>query len=76
MQPPVAMSAGPEEGLKEMAELSTSLDGYHLFHAARADLLRRLNRRSDAIDAYRRAAELAMNPVEREFLDRRLRELL
>ena len=51
------------------------LDGYHLLHAARADLLRRLGRREEAAAAYRRARELTLNPVAREFLDRRLGEL-
>lgn len=71
----IAMSAGPEEGLKRMAILVDSLDQYYLFHAARADLLRRLDRRPEAAEAYRRAAALATNPIEREFLHRRLREL-
>ncbi len=72
----VAMNAGPEEGLRLMARLSDALDGYYLFHAARADLLRRLQRRGEAVEAYRRALELAGNPVEREFRGRRMRELL
>jgi RNA polymerase sigma-70 factor (ECF subfamily) len=58
-----------------MDEVADELDGYHLFHSARADLLRRLDRRADAAAAYRRALELATNPVEREFLERRLAEL-
>ena len=49
------------------------LDGYHLFHAARADLLRRLGPgRRRPTTAYRRALELATNPAERRFLERRL----
>ena len=48
------------------------LDDYHLLHAARADLLRRLGRVEEAAAAYRRALELAANPVERAFLERRL----
>jgi RNA polymerase sigma-70 factor (ECF subfamily) len=71
----VAMSAGPAEGLQRMAGLAGSLDGYYLFHAARADLFRRLGQRGEAAEAYRRALELAGNPVEREFLSRRMREL-
>ena len=71
----VAMSAGPEEGLRQMAALASALDGYHLFHASRADLFRRLGRRAEAVEAYRRALDLAANPVEREFLTRRVREL-
>ena len=71
----IAMSAGPEEGLKRMAALADSLDQYYLFPAARADLLRRLNRRVEAADAYRRASALATNRIERDFLSRRLREM-
>ncbi|HEV3397870.1 MAG TPA: tetratricopeptide repeat protein, partial [Actinomycetes bacterium] len=48
---------------------------YHLAHAARADLLRRLGRPADARAAYRRALELARQQPERRFLERRLREL-
>jgi RNA polymerase sigma-70 factor (ECF subfamily) len=71
----VAMAHGPEAGLALMDELAGELDGYHLFHSARADLLRRLDRPADAADAYRRALELAANPVEQEFLVQRLREV-
>jgi len=52
-----------------------TLDDYHLFHAARADLLRRLGRASEAIKAYSRALELTRNPVEQNYLRRRLIEL-
>jgi RNA polymerase sigma-70 factor (ECF subfamily) len=51
------------------------LDRYHLLHSTRADLLRRLGRSEEASAAYRRAIELATNPVEREFLRRRLAEV-
>jgi RNA polymerase sigma-70 factor, ECF subfamily len=51
------------------------LDGYHLLHSARADLLDRLGRSSDSAVAYERALELALNPVERSFIERRLAEL-
>jgi RNA polymerase sigma-70 factor (ECF subfamily) len=51
------------------------LDEYYLFHAARADLLRRLQRWDEAGAAYRRAAALATNPIEVDFLERRLREV-
>jgi RNA polymerase sigma-70 factor (ECF subfamily) len=71
----VAMSAGPQEGLRQMAALASALDGYYLFHASCADLFRRLGRRAEAAEAYRRALDLAANPVEREFLSRRMREL-
>jgi RNA polymerase sigma-70 factor (ECF subfamily) len=55
--------------------LGDDLEGYHLFHAARADLLRRLDRGVEAAGAYRRALELATNPQERAFLGRRLLEV-
>jgi RNA polymerase sigma-70 factor (ECF subfamily) len=51
------------------------LDRYHLLHAARADLLRRLERYDEAGEAYRQALELARNPAEQEFLRQRLEEL-
>jgi RNA polymerase sigma-70 factor (ECF subfamily) len=46
-----------------------------LFHAARADLLRRLGRRGDAAAAYQSALSLVSNPVERNFLERRQAEM-
>ncbi len=51
------------------------LDDYHLWHATRADLLRRTGRRAEALAAYRRAADLTANPAERRFLAARIREL-
>ena len=51
------------------------LEGYRHLHSARADLLRRLGRRGEAADAYQRALELAAQPAERTFLDRRLAEV-
>ncbi|MGW5720050.1 RNA polymerase sigma factor [Amycolatopsis sp. NPDC003865] len=70
----VAMAAGPEPGLAAVDAVD-GLDRYHLWHAARADLLRRLGRPEDAAVAYRRARELTEAPADRRFLDRRLREL-
>lgn len=69
----VAMSTGLEDGLQRINLLEGMLDDYYLFHAARADLLRRLDRRAEAVLAYRRAIGLATNPVELDFLRRRLR---
>jgi RNA polymerase sigma-70 factor (ECF subfamily) len=57
---------GPAAALALVEELP--LDGYHPFHATRADLLRRLGRRHEAAAAYRRAAELAPTDAERDFL--------
>jgi RNA polymerase sigma-70 factor (ECF subfamily) len=70
----VAMADGPQAGLELMDELAAELDGYHLFHSARADLLRRLGRREEAAAAYRCALARAGNPVERAFLRRRLND--
>jgi RNA polymerase sigma-70 factor, ECF subfamily len=70
----VAMSAGYEEGLA-LIDLIEGLDRYHLFHSARADLLRRLERTREAHAAYERALELAPGEVERRFLERRIRGL-
>jgi RNA polymerase sigma-70 factor (ECF subfamily) len=69
----VAMADGPEQGLALMRDLP--LDEYHLYHAARADLLRRLERIDEAAAAYRRALELAQTEPERRFLSRRLAEI-
>jgi RNA polymerase sigma-70 factor, ECF subfamily len=70
----VAMADGPEPGLAILDELveAGELGDYHLLHSARADLLRRLGRDQEAAAAYARALELATNPVERRFLERRL----
>jgi RNA polymerase sigma-70 factor, ECF subfamily len=74
--PVVAISIvrGPQPGL-ELVEAISGLESYAPYQAARADLLRRLGR-AEAADAYRRAIELASNPVERDFLERRLAELI
>jgi RNA polymerase sigma-70 factor (ECF subfamily) len=73
----IAMRDGPGAGLAHIDALGASgaLDAYHLYHAARADLLRRSGRRDEAAVAYRAALERATNPVERRFLDRRLAEM-
>ncbi len=69
----VALAEGPERGLELMAGIE--LPGYHLLHAARADLLRRLGRAGEAADAYRAALALEMNGADRTFLEGRLTEL-
>jgi predicted RNA polymerase sigma factor len=61
------MAEGPERGL-ELMDTIEGLDAYHLLHAARADLLRRLGRAGEAHAAYERALALATNPVEQSFL--------
>jgi RNA polymerase sigma-70 factor, ECF subfamily len=70
----VALSGRMEDGLALIAELE-ELDGYHLLHAARADLLRRLDRREEAAASYRRALELTANETETRYLERRLLEV-
>ena len=73
----IAMARGLDAGLEVVGELEASgrLDGYHLLHATRADLLRRLGRLGEAEVAYRRALELAGSDAERRFLARRLDEV-
>jgi RNA polymerase sigma-70 factor (ECF subfamily) len=70
----VAMADGPERGLGLIDGLA-GLDEYAPYHAARADLLRRLGRSAEAGESYRRALELAPGAGERAFLARRLAEL-
>jgi RNA polymerase sigma-70 factor (ECF subfamily) len=61
---------GPAAGLAAVDDLGSSgLDAYHLFHASRADLLRRLGRTAEAAAAYAIARSLTANPVEQAFLD-------
>jgi RNA polymerase sigma-70 factor (ECF subfamily) len=69
----VAMAEGPARGLELIDRLP--LDHYHLFHAARGELLRRLDRDDEAAAAYRRALDLAEREPERRHLRRRLDEL-
>jgi len=73
----VAMAGDVEGGLRLMEAVAESraLEGYHLLHSARADLLRRLGRYAEADAAYGRALELATNPIERSFLKGRMREV-
>lgn len=73
----LAMHDGEQAGLVEIDRLLATgeLDGYHLAHAARADLLRRLGCREQAIAAYRQALALAQQGPDRQFLQKRLEEL-
>lgn len=73
----VGMAFGPEAGLDRLdtIEQDGALRNYHLFHAARADLLRRAGRYRDALPAYDRALELAENHRERDYLERRRAEV-
>lgn len=72
----VAMSDGPETGLEliESAGAGGRLEQYYLFHAARADLLRRLNRFDEAHTAYESALALTTNRVEQNYIRKRLAE--
>jgi len=74
----VSMVDGPEAALEVVALLATDdrLAGYHYLPAVRADLLRRLDRRTEAAAEYRAALELVDNEAEREFLENRLAEVV
>jgi RNA polymerase sigma factor (sigma-70 family) len=67
----VAEVDGPGVALAEIDRLAEALDGYHAYHAARADLLRRHGRSGESQAAYDRAIALAGNPAERAYLTRR-----
>src|SRR5438105_1491420 len=71
----VAMVDGPRPALTLIDALAGDLDRYHLLHAARADLLRRLGSAEEAAKSYARALALVTNDAERRFLARRLREV-
>jgi RNA polymerase sigma-70 factor, ECF subfamily len=69
----VAETEGPEAGLRIVDQLG--LEDLRYLHSTRAELLRRLGRIDEALDAYRRARELTDDGAERRFLERRLTEL-
>jgi RNA polymerase sigma-70 factor (ECF subfamily) len=71
----VAMRDGPEAALPIVTGLLEELDGYHLAHAAHADLCRRLGRRHDALASYAKALSLSRQEPERRFLQRRIDQL-
>jgi RNA polymerase sigma-70 factor, ECF subfamily len=73
----IAMVDGPQPALALIDRLAADgdLDGYHLLHAARADLLRRAAKPSEAAKSYTRALALVTNDSERRFLERRLRQV-
>jgi RNA polymerase sigma-70 factor (ECF subfamily) len=73
----IAMAHGPQPALELMDELAAAgeLDDYHLLHAARADMLRRLGENEQAAENYEAALALVTNDSERRFLERRLREV-
>lgn len=71
------MADGPLRGLVllDQPEMQKALNDYYLFHATRADLLRRVGKLKEATDAYGRALTLCQNEVESSFLKRRLAEV-
>ena len=71
----VSMAEGPAAALPLVDALAGALAGYHLWHATRADLLRRLDRAGEARESYQRARELSQNEAERHFLARRIAAL-
>jgi RNA polymerase sigma-70 factor (ECF subfamily) len=70
----VSMIDGPEAALARVADWSTDprMREYHLYHAVRADLLRRSGDRASAAVAYRAAIERSLDPAERRYLEGRL----
>ena len=74
----ISMAGDPAEALAITDELRDGggLDGYYLLHSTRAELLRRLGRRDEAADEYGKAAALATNDAERQFLERRRASLV
>jgi RNA polymerase sigma-70 factor (ECF subfamily) len=72
------MARGPKPALSLIDELAASgeLDDYHLLHAARADMLRRLGSNDEAAESYETALRLVTNDSERRFLERRHKEVL
>ena len=73
----IAMRDGPQVGLTLIDAILQrgELRDYHLAHSARADLLRRMNKRDESIEAYRRALSLTTQEPERRFLARRITAL-
>src|SRR5579883_1397173 len=73
----VAMAEGPERGLALMEELAagSDLENYHLLHAAKADMQRRLGKFADAAKEYEKALGLVTNESEKRYLEKRLKEV-
>ena len=73
----VAMAEGPQRGLELMKELgaASDLENYHLLHAARADMHRRMGSMAEAAEEYARALALVTNESERRYLEKRLKEV-
>ena len=71
----IAELDGPDVALAELDRIDEALQSYHTYHAARADLLRRVGRSNDSRTAYDHAIRLAGNPAERAYLTRRRGQL-
>ncbi len=71
----IGMARGLQEGLQMLLRLEDQAEEFYPYHAARADLLRRMNQREAAADAYKRALDLCSNKTERAYLQRRLDEM-
>jgi RNA polymerase sigma-70 factor (ECF subfamily) len=72
----IAMASGAEAGLQMLLRLESQADDFYPYHVARADLLRRMNQREAAADAYERAITLCGNSAERAYLQRRFDEMI
>ena len=71
----IAEVEGPGAALREIDAIASDLDTYHLMHAARGTMLRRLGRRDDALVAFERATDLAATDADRRFLEQQIDEL-
>ncbi len=71
----VAMAEGPQAGLQRLDALQVQAENYYPYQAARADLLRRMDRFQAAAETYQRAIDLCPNPAERVYLQGRLGEM-
>jgi RNA polymerase sigma-70 factor, ECF subfamily len=72
----IGMAYGLQEGLQRLLRLAVQAKDFYPYHAARADLLRRMNQHEAAVDAYKHAVDLCNNQTERAYLQRRLDEML
>jgi RNA polymerase sigma-70 factor (ECF subfamily) len=72
----IGMARGPQAGLNHLLQLGEQADGFYPYHAARADLLRRMNQTEAAAQAYRKALILCSNRTERGYLQKRLEEMV
>lgn len=71
----ISLFAGPEEGLRLVQELADELNGYALFHLARADMLKRMGKPEESRQAYQQALTLTQNQAEREFISDQIKTI-